>query len=104
MISPALIPKATTKDTQIYIQALCLLAPYRGYGAAASLLEAILTDKVLLKNWNVQGLYAHVWEDNEEGLAWYRKRGFKQTILVDGYYRKLKPSGAWVVWMPLDLD
>lgn len=89
--------------TQIYIQALCLLAPYRGYGAAATLLEAILSDKDGLRAWGVQGVYAHVWEENADALAWYQKRGFKQEGLVINYYRRLKPSGAWIVRLPLDL-
>ena len=87
--------------TQIYIQALCLLAPYRGYGAATVLLEAILSDTDVLRAWGVQGVYAHVWE-NADALAWYQKRGFEQKELVNNYYRKLKPSGAWVVRLNLD--
>ncbi|KKY25477.1 putative gnat family acetyltransferase [Phaeomoniella chlamydospora] len=93
-----------SRPTQIYIQALCLLAPYRGYGAAAALLDSILSEKEVLRSWDVRGVYAHVWEKSEDALEWYKKRGFKLTMLIDGYYRKLKPSRAWIVWLPLDID
>ena len=89
-------------STQIYIQALCVLAPYRGYGAATALLNAILSNKDVLRAWNVRGVYAHVWEESHDELQWYKKRGFKQMRFVDRYYRKLKPAGAWIVWLALE--
>ena len=47
---------------------------------------------------NVKEIYAHVWEANEEALGWYVKRGFElRGDVVEGYYRKLRPSGARVV-------
>ena len=43
-------------------------------------------------------MYAHVWEANEEALGWYLRRGFgKQEGKCEGYYRKLRPGGAWLV-------
>jgi ribosomal protein S18 acetylase RimI-like enzyme len=51
--------------------------------------------------YNVASVYAHVWEKNEDALAWYEKRRFKRIILVDQYYRRLKPSGAWVLRLDL---
>ena len=41
---------------------------------------------------------AHVWEVNDDGLEWYCKRGFEVGVLVKGYYRKLRPDGARLVW------
>lgn len=39
-----------------------------------------------------------MWEANEEALDWYGKRGFEVGgEVVQGYYRKLRPSGARVV-------
>jgi N-alpha-acetyltransferase 50 len=82
--------------SQIYIQALALLAPYRGLGLASLLLENILANEIARSRQTVS-VYAHVWEKNEAALEWYRKRGFKRIMLVDGYYGRLKPSGAWIV-------
>jgi ribosomal protein S18 acetylase RimI-like enzyme len=81
---------------RIYVQALCLLAPYRGQGVATALLESILKPR-LLREHDIESVYAHVWECNAEALEWYTKRGFRQVMLVEGYYRKLRPGGAWVV-------
>jgi N-alpha-acetyltransferase 50 len=81
---------------QIYIQALCLLAPYRGQGVATALLESILKPRLLLEH-DVASIYAHVWECNTDALEWYSKRGFYQVVMVDNYYRKLRPGGAWIV-------
>ena len=82
--------------SQIYIQALALLSPYRGLGLATLLLNTILSSETALAEHTVC-IYAHVWEKNEDALDWYAKRGFKRVMLVEHYYRKLRPSGAWVV-------
>lgn len=77
---------------QIYIQALGVLAPYRGMGLATALLNAVVSDQS-----DSRSMYAHVWEDNEDALEWYDKRGFRRVLLVPQYYRRLTPSGAWIV-------
>ncbi|KAL6243311.1 hypothetical protein RBB50_009863 [Rhinocladiella similis] len=82
--------------SQIYIQALALLAPYRSLGLATHLLEAVLSSSIAKASETVC-IYAHVWERNEDALDWYAKRGFKRVMLVDMYYRKLRPGGAWIV-------
>lgn len=81
---------------QIYIQALALLAPYRGLGLATILLDTILNSPVA-KDQTTVSVYAHVWEKNEDALEWYAKRGFSRVILVERYYRRLNPGGAWIV-------
>jgi N-alpha-acetyltransferase 50 len=81
---------------RIYVQALCLLAPYRGQGVATALLESILKPRLLAEH-DIESVYAHVWECNADALEWYAKRGFHQVVLVDNYYRKLRPGGAWIV-------
>ncbi len=85
-----------TSVNQIYIQALCVLAPYRNCGYASHLLGSVLDTENLTK-YNATFVYAHVWENNEDALLWYDKRNFQRTILIDQYYRKLKPGGAWIV-------
>jgi len=81
---------------QIYIQALCVLAPYRHQGFATALLQSILEGKVAADG-SVICIYAHVWESNQDALQWYAHRGFKRTMFVNEYYRKLQPPGAWVL-------
>jgi ribosomal protein S18 acetylase RimI-like enzyme len=89
-------PTQTSDLSQIYIQALALLAPYRNLGLATTLLDAILASPIAKSDRTVC-LYAHVWEKNEDALLWYEKRGFKRVLLVDRYYRRLRPGGAWIV-------
>ena len=85
----------------LYIQTLAILAPYRHLGIATALLDAIICTALThypRQNINVKRIYAHVWEANEEALEWYGKRGFEiGEEVVEGYYRKLRPSGAKVV-------
>ena len=39
-----------------------------------------------------------MWEANVEAVEWYVRRGFVvDENVVEGYYRKLRPSGARVV-------
>ncbi|CAI7650292.1 unnamed protein product [Penicillium glandicola] len=94
--------------TNLYIQTLHLLSPYRGCGVAASLLNSLLfaplsdrkgkdSQRVseIVRHYNIRSVTAHVHEANEEGLKW-----------VDGdvteYYRRLKPSGAKIVRLDLN--
>ncbi|MCJ1403620.1 hypothetical protein MMC11_006843 [Xylographa trunciseda] len=84
-------------EHQIYIQALALLSPYRRHGIATCLLETVITE-ALRMHADVSGVYAHVWEANEEGLDWYKRRGFVvEEPVIQGYYRRLKPDGARIV-------
>ena len=86
--------------TQIYIQALALLAPYRNLGLATVLLDIILSTSIAMSP-GMTCIYAHVWEKNEDALEWYAKRGFRRVIFMERYYSKLRPGGAWIVRMEL---
>lgn len=102
--------------TNLYIQTLHLLSPYRGHGVAASLLNSLLfatprdtkaKSRVsdIVKHYNIRSVTAHVHEANEDGLRWYVARGFKvQEGVVEGYYRKLQPSGAKIVRLDVPWD
>ncbi|KOC14616.1 putative GNAT family acetyltransferase [Aspergillus flavus AF70] len=106
------------EPTNLYIQTLHLLSPYRGCGIAASLLNSLLFSSApssfssgsrstyqvseLVKHYNVRTVTAHVHEANEEGLKWYIARGFQvEEGVVENYYRRLKPSGARIVKLVL---
>jgi ribosomal protein S18 acetylase RimI-like enzyme len=105
------------QPTNLYIQTLHLLSPYRGCGIAASLLNSLLfasapSTKIsspadyelsdLVKHYNIRSVTAHVHEANEDGLRWYISRGFQvEEEIVENYYRRLKPSGARLVKLQL---
>lgn len=82
-------------SANLYISTLGLLAPYRSHGIATHLLHRIIAKAS--KEHGVKCVTAHVWEANEDGLEWYKKRGFEIIGKEEGYYRKLKPSGAMLV-------
>ncbi|KAJ5263230.1 Acyl-CoA N-acyltransferase [Penicillium angulare] len=99
--------------TNLYIQTLHLLSPYRGSGVATSLLNSLLFEPSgnqkptsvsgLVRHFNIRSVTAHVHEANEDALNWYIARGFKiQDGVVEGYYRRLKPSGARIVRLDVD--
>lgn len=94
----ALVSPTRESALALYIQSLVLLAPYRGLGLAAALLEGISADAAAASPaLRIEWVYAHVWTENEDGLAWYGRRGFERDALLDKYYWKLKPDSAWVV-------
>ncbi|KIW70704.1 hypothetical protein PV04_02949 [Phialophora macrospora] len=92
----AFATKTNPPLSQIYIQALTLLSPYRTLGLATLLLNEVLSSATLLAEDPIC-IYAHVWERNEDALDWYAKRGFKRVLLVERYYTRLRPGGAWIV-------
>ncbi|CAI7630629.1 unnamed protein product [Penicillium pancosmium] len=105
----------TDKGTNLYIQTLHLLSPYRSHGVAAALLNSLLFEtppsskntqyrvSKLVKHYRIRSVTAHVHEANEDGLRWYTARGFKvQDGVVEGYYRRLKPSGARIVKLDVE--
>jgi ribosomal protein S18 acetylase RimI-like enzyme len=82
-------------SSQLYISTIGILAPYRTHGIAMHLLQSVVKKAVELHS--VRCVTAHVWEANEEGLEWYKKRSFEILGKEEGYYRKLKPQGAFLV-------
>ena len=89
-------------QNELYIKALLLHPAYRALGIATSLLNQILSNTAALIRFQVVSISAHVWESNTEALEWYAKRGFERVEFVDGYYRRLRPGGAWLVRIPLE--
>lgn len=82
-------------SSQLYISTIAVLAPYRSHGIAMHLLQAVVKKAVELHS--VRSITAHVWEANDEGLEWYKKRNFEVLEKEEAYYRKLKPQGAFLV-------
>ncbi|OJD35226.1 acyl-n-protein [Diplodia corticola] len=80
----------------LYIATLSTLSPYRSHGLATHLLADVVATAA--RRHGVAAVCAHVWVANEDGLAWYRRRGFDVARREEGYYRRLRPSAAWVVW------
>lgn len=102
------IPDSSSQN--LYIQAITLLSPYRHLGLATAALEHVLSSAQLSSlsldsGWDIRGIYAHVWTENDEGLAWYRNRGFKwnEGSPIQGYYHRLRPNTAFIVRRDLSM-
>jgi ribosomal protein S18 acetylase RimI-like enzyme len=87
--------KARVEGPMLYLSTLVLLSPYRSYGIAAHMLDSLIRSAV--EDYGITSVGAHVWEANEEGLQWYRKRGFREVSREVGYYRRLNPKDAVVM-------
>lgn len=96
------VPSSSSQN--LYIQSIALLSPYRNLGLATAALEHVLSSAQLSSlspdsGWHIRGVYAHVWTENDEGLEWYRNRGFKwnEGSPIKGYYHRLRPDTAFIV-------
>jgi ribosomal protein S18 acetylase RimI-like enzyme len=87
--------QANPKDKILYISTLGVLSPFRSYGIASWLLHLLIEKGI--RNYGVNAVGAHVWEASNEAREWYKKRGFRETHLERGYYRRLTPQGAYVL-------
>jgi ribosomal protein S18 acetylase RimI-like enzyme len=87
--------QARVDGPMLYLSTLVLLSPYRSYGIAAHMLDCLIRSAV--DDYGITSVGAHVWEANEEGLQWYRKRGFREVSREVGYYRRLNPRDAVVM-------
>lgn len=77
---------------RLYIAALGVLAPHRGAGLGAALLERALA--ACAGDAAIRAAALHVHAGDEEARGWYLKRGFEVRARIAGYYRRLDPPDA----------
>jgi len=87
--------KKDTSEPSLYISTIGTLAPFRNHGLATILLRETMWKAV--QQYGISTVTAHVWESNDEARAWYAKLGFQEVKYEAHYYRKLRPSGAWLL-------
>ena len=88
-------PASPDAPPTLYISTVCVLAPYRRFGIAAALLRRVTAQAA--HEHGVRTVTAHVWEASTEAKEWYKRMGFREVRFEEGYYRRLKPGGAWLV-------
>ena len=88
------VDNSETGVPKIYIMTLAVLAAYREYGVATMLLEHIAQQAKIS---GIHQLYVHAWTDNEAAIEWYENRGFEKSLVVKGYYWKMRPPGDAVI-------
>ncbi|KAL9049558.1 MAG: hypothetical protein Q9162_007156 [Coniocarpon cinnabarinum] len=87
---------AAANDPCLYISTIGTLSPFRRLSLASYLLDEIFA--AATKEHGLTMVYAHVWEENKEGLEWYMKRGFNVIGTEHGYYQRLAPkTDAWLI-------
>lgn len=79
----------------LYISALATLSAFRERGLASRLLRDVTTTAV--NDYGARAVMAHVWDQNDEALAWYKGRGFTVVGKEDHYYRRLAPHTTALV-------
>ena len=88
--------KPTAAEPNLYISTIGTLAPFRELSLASHLMEEIFG--IAVEQYGLSTVYAHVWEQNEEALDWYVRRGFTVLHKEMGYYQKLAPNtNAWLI-------
>jgi hypothetical protein len=78
---------------------LGILAPYRGLGIGAALLQRVLA--AVEFDANICEAYLHVQTSNEEALRFYAKAGFDITDTIRNYYKRLEPPDCHVLTLRL---
>ncbi|OAA72160.1 Acyl-CoA N-acyltransferase [Cordyceps fumosorosea ARSEF 2679] len=92
---------ANPAETNLYIRSLGVLAPYRALGLAGAALDDIVA-QAAASALPLRSVTAHAWTENEQGLAWYHRRGFESCgAPIQGYYRRLRPDSAILVSRPV---
>lgn len=76
----------------LYISTITTLAPFRGHSLGSHLLADVTRTAIEL--YGVSAVMGHVWEANEDGMEWYKKRGFRVVAHEPEYYRRLAPKTA----------
>ncbi|RIB17934.1 acyl-CoA N-acyltransferase [Gigaspora rosea] len=100
------IPSTSPKQAKLYIMTLGVLAPYRNLGLGTSLLKHILHHATsgVPATPKFTEIYLHVQISNEEALKFYKKYDFEIVGTVEGYYKKISPSDAYVLSLKLVKD
>lgn len=93
--SPSRIIPIGDAIPSLYIGTIETLAPFRRHGLASALLRRITARAI--REYGITTVTAHMWEANEEARDWYAKLGFKEMQFDPDYYRRLKPSGAYLL-------
>jgi ribosomal protein S18 acetylase RimI-like enzyme len=73
------------------------LQPYRSLGIGSYSLDGILQAATTHSKPQIDSIYLHVQVSNDGAKQFYERRGFKEKGIEEAYYKKIKPSGAWIL-------
>jgi len=90
-----------TKDSDsvhhLYLLTMGILAPYRSLGIGSYSLDVILRAAAAHAKPRLSRIYLHVQVSNHGAKQFYERHGFRESGVDEGYYKKITPSGAWVL-------
>ncbi|KAI0254001.1 acyl-CoA N-acyltransferase [Lactifluus subvellereus] len=88
-----------TKDSvsHLYLLTMGVLAPYRSLGIGSYSLDMVLRAAAAHTKPQISRIYLHVQVSNDSAKHFYEQHGFKESGIDEDYYKKIKPSGAWVL-------
>ncbi|KAI0266812.1 acyl-CoA N-acyltransferase [Gloeopeniophorella convolvens] len=88
-----------TKDgvNQLYLLTMGVLAPYRSLGIGSHGLDVVLQAAASHSKPKIDRIYLHVQVSNDGAKLFYERHGFKESGIDESYYKKIKPSGAWIL-------
>ena len=73
------------------------LQPYRSLGIGSYSLDVILQAAAAHSKPQIDTIYLHVQVSNDGAKQFYERHGFKERGIEEAYYKKIKPSGAWIL-------
>ncbi|KAI9509726.1 N-acetyltransferase NAT13 [Russula earlei] len=88
-----------TKDSvnHLYLLTMGILAPYRSLGIGSYSMDVILQAATTHTKPKIGRIYLHVQVSNDGAKRFYERHGFRASGIDEGYYKKITPSGAWVL-------
>ncbi|KAI0305762.1 acyl-CoA N-acyltransferase [Multifurca ochricompacta] len=88
-----------TKDdaNHLYLLTMGILAPYRSLGMGSYSMDVILQAAAAHTKPKINRIYLHVQVSNDGAKRFYERHGFKENGIDESYYKKIKPSGAWIL-------
>lgn len=80
-------PPNSTVPSDVYIESVAVLEPYRGRGIGKKLVQFVVDQA---KKSYVHEVTLHVWAKEDKTKEWYEKIGFTQKEVIPGYYKEQK--------------
>ncbi|KAH9957916.1 acyl-CoA N-acyltransferase [Russula dissimulans] len=81
----------------LYLLTMGVLAPYRSLGIGSYSLDVVLQAAAAHTKPKIRRIYLHVQVSNDDAKRFYELHGFRESGIDEGYYKKITPSGAWIL-------
>ncbi|KAI0320912.1 N-acetyltransferase NAT13 [Amylostereum chailletii] len=81
----------------LYLLTMGVLAPYRHLGIGSQCMNLIISAAANHERPKIDRIHLHVQISNQDAKKFYERHGFKEVGVDENYYKKIKPSGAWVL-------